>query len=112
MNPKVWGKKGWFFLHSVALNYPKNPSVADKENYKNFYTILQNTLPCSICANNYKKHLLELPLTNDVLSSRKKLFLWTVKIHNKVNQAKGRRDMDPGYVLEKYSKTYKTEISL
>lgn len=112
MNPKVWGRKGWFFIHSVALNYPENPSSEDKEHYKTFFMTLQHVLPCVMCSNNYKKHLLEIPLTADVLLSKKHLFLWTIKIHNKVNQDRGRRDVDPKYIVDKYSKAYKTKILL
>jgi hypothetical protein len=112
MNPKKWGPKAWFFLHSVALNYPLNPTQEDKNNYKTFYSSLQYVLPCSVCADNFKKHLKILPLTDSELSSRQNLFLWTVKFHNKVNQLKGRKNIDPQYVLSKYRKKYKTSIIL
>jgi mitochondrial FAD-linked sulfhydryl oxidase len=110
MNPKVWGRRAWFFIHSVALNYPILPTEKDKENYKTFFSILQYILPCPVCANNYKKYLLEVPITDDVLLNKRNLFLWTVKIHNKVNKSKGRRDVDPKYILDKYSKEYKTKL--
>ena len=112
MNPKKWGPKAWFFIHSVALSYPLNPTEEDKEHFKTFFSILQYVLPCSICANNFQEHLDVLPLTDDVLLSRKNLFLWTVKIHNKVNKLKGKSDLDPNYILEKYRKIYKTNIKL
>ena len=112
MNPKKWGPKAWFFIHSVALNYPENPTKDDKEHFKMFFTMLQYVLPCSTCADNYKGHLVEIPLTDNVLESRKNLFLWTVKIHNKVNKMNGKKNIDPHYILDKYSKSYKTKIKL
>jgi FAD-linked sulfhydryl oxidase len=112
MNPKKWGPKAWFFIHSVALNYPEYPTKSEKENYKIFFSSLENVLPCSVCAHNYKKHLKELPITDNVLASKKNLFLWTVKMHNKVNKLKGKSNLDPQYILDKYSKVYKTKIKL
>ena len=31
MNPKFWGPHAWIFLHSITLNYPKEPSDEDKK---------------------------------------------------------------------------------
>ena len=112
MNPKKWGPKAWFFIHSIALNYPENPSEQEKEDYKIFYTSLENVLPCSVCAKHYKDNLKDLPLTDKVLDSRKDLFLWTVKMHNKVNKSRGKPDVDPQYVLKQFSKAYKKNIKL
>ena len=30
MNPKFWGPHGWIFLHTVTMNYPKEPNNQDK----------------------------------------------------------------------------------
>ena len=106
MNPETWGPHCWFLIHSVALNYPKNPTDDDMKHYQEFYNGLQYVLPCSTCSQNYKKHLKELPITNEVLSSRKTLFYWTVDIHNKVNKMKGKSKYSPDRVLEKLSREY------
>jgi len=47
---KTWGPYGWKFMHMVALAYPNSPTNEDKENYKTFFTILGNVLPCQLCA--------------------------------------------------------------
>ena len=39
------------------------------------------------CGENYKNHLLELPLTNDALRKEKTLCKWTVELHNLVNKS-------------------------
>jgi predicted helicase len=69
ITPEVWGPYGWKFMHFVALAYPQKPTADDKKNYKTFFESIQNILPCALCSNNYKKHLLELPLTDSVLES-------------------------------------------
>jgi len=112
MNPKKWGPQFWFLMHSTSLDYPDKPTESDKKHYKKFYKSFKYVLPCTMCRSNYAKHLLELPLSNDVLSSRKNLFLWTVKMHNKVNKATNKKDIDPAYVLKKYSKKYDVKLKL
>ena len=37
MDPTVWGPKLWFVIHTVALNYPDNPSYDDVRNTENFF---------------------------------------------------------------------------
>ena len=86
-----WGEYMWHTIHFVSLGYPNNPSDIDKTNYKNFYENLQNVLPCDECAKHLEQNLKKLPVTN-YLSSREKLFEWTVLIHNKVNKKLGRRE--------------------
>ena len=44
MNPKFWGPHGWYFLHSVTMHYPKNPSEQEKQIYFNFFKSLENVL--------------------------------------------------------------------
>jgi hypothetical protein len=106
MNPKIWGPDAWSFIHSVALNYPKNPTSEDREHYYGFYNNLKYILPCPICADNYGKHINDLQLTDAVLSSRKSLFNWTVDLHNKVNRMKGRSEYSYDRAIEKYSRMF------
>jgi len=106
MNPEVWGPRCWFLIHSVALNYPKNPSNEDKRHYREFYNNLQYVLPCPTCSKNYTKHLSELPITDSALSSRRSLFEWTVDMHNKVNKMKGKSKYSTDRIIEKLSKEY------
>ena len=44
MDPNVWGPPAWLFLHSVTLNYPKNPTPQDQEDYRIFFDSLNVTL--------------------------------------------------------------------
>ena len=44
MNPKFWGPHGWIFLHSVTMNYPKEPSLEDKTLSRNFFASLTKVL--------------------------------------------------------------------
>ena len=88
MRPEVWGPHAWIFLHSVTLDYPDNPTIQDKHNMKIFINSLGNVLPCEKCRNNFKHHLKELPITDNVLESKTNLVNWLIDIHNCVNITK------------------------
>lgn len=80
IDPKLWGKSGWIFLHSITLGYPINPTEEDKNNYKLFFNSLGFVLPCSICRNNFVNSLDKYKLTNDILMTRDTLVNWLINI--------------------------------
>lgn len=85
MDPKIWGPHGWFFIDSVVLNYPDNPTDTDKTNMINFFNILGNMLPCPKCQINLRQHLVDHPLNDDVLKDKESLVKWVIIIHNYTN---------------------------
>ena len=40
----VWGPSLWHYLHVMSFNYPNNPTLQEKQYYKNFVLNLQNVL--------------------------------------------------------------------
>jgi hypothetical protein len=103
MNPKFWGPHGWYFLHSVTMNYPKNPSDKDKQIYFNFFKSLENVLPCEKCAYHYSQNLEKLPL-EPALESRDTLVRWLINVHNEVNKETGKREYTYDEVIQEYTK--------
>ena len=101
IKPIVWGPHGWKFMHYVSLGYPQEPTENDKRNYKDFYTSLQNVLPCATCQGNYKKNLSELPIDN-ALQSRDSLVKWVIDIHNKVNKETNKRELGYDEAIQLY----------
>jgi len=89
MKPAIWGPHAWIFLHDITFDYPIKPTDTDKSDMKNFIYALANVLPCRSCRANFKLHLTELPLTDEVLSTRANLVKWMIDIHNRVNKSKG-----------------------
>jgi len=85
LGPDVWGPHGWKFIHFVSLGYPRKPTDDDKNNYKNFFYMIPNILPCSICSNHFKENLIKHPLTDDIMNDRIKLLNWSIDMHNEVN---------------------------
>ena len=80
-----WGEYIWHTIHFVSLGYPRNPSNIDKKNYKIFYENLKNVIPCDECSKHLEETLKKIEI-NNFLSSREKLFEWTVLLHNEVNK--------------------------
>jgi hypothetical protein len=88
-NPASWGPPAWVFLHCVSLTYPKNPSREDKLHYRTFFESLVHVLPCKLCRKEYLDWIRAHPIQPH-LSSRKKLSLWLIQLHNNVNLKKNK----------------------
>lgn len=99
--PYLWGKHGWIFFSHVALSYPKNPTMEEKQAYKNFFMAVEHILPCEKCSVNYKKHFQELPIDN-YLQNKDTLFSWVIKMQNKVNIVLNKPLYDEDKMKEKY----------
>ena len=104
MDPNKWGPHLWFFLHTISLNYPKNPTYQDKEDYNNFYMSLQHILPCSACKSHLSEHLQQEPPN---LSDNISLIRWTIDLHNKVNKSLGKKQLSYEEAVILYDKYYK-----
>lgn len=77
------GPAWWVTLHSAATTYTP-------EQRSGFLALIRGTaetFPCPKCRENFKKHLLELPVEK-YLGNRDEAFLWTYLMHDKVNQLK------------------------
>lgn len=90
MNPNIWGKYGWTFIHMVTLGYPVEPTKQSKEDFYQFFHSISRVLPCEQCKNNMQTHLKRLPLTDEVLSSKNNLVKWGIDLHNVVNYYTGK----------------------
>ncbi len=105
MDPEVWGPHGWYFLHSITLAYPDNPTDDDKTYHKNFFESLKNILPCEKCRNHYDQTLTTYPIENH-LENKESLFKWLVDIHNRVNIDNNKREYSYDEVTKLYENMY------
>ena len=108
LNPTIWGPHGWFFLHSVALNFPDKPTEIDRKNYKRFFESIQYILPCPNCSYHYSKHIEENPIQ---LDSKETLNRWLVHIHNLVNDIHKKPDVSYEEFLRIYKNKYNPILS-
>ena len=99
----VWGPALWHTLHTMSFNYPVKPSKEQKKYYKEFFTNLQNVLPCKYCRDNYKVNLKTIPLTRKVLKNRDNFSKWVYDMHNLVNDRLGKKEkLTYGQVRDRY----------
>lgn len=82
----MWANPLWWIIHYSAYYAPKPITSEWKLAYVAFMSCLQNVLPCSICRAHIKENLPK----NDIQScftSSDKIFEWTWKLHNTVNES-------------------------
>lgn len=99
LGPNIWGPHLWKALHMISVGYPNEPNDYQKQHYKSFLENFYQVIPCSICSNNYKRHLEELPITDDVMKNRQNLSKWVIDIHNIVNKEQGKNVIEPDDAL-------------
>ena len=92
----VWGPPTWFFLHSMAMAYPKkihenNPEhIRIRNSMFSFLSNLGNVLPCNICSVSYNGYIKESSFEiSKYLGSRAKLSYFIYLIHERVNRKLG-----------------------
>ena len=101
--PEVWGPFFWHTIHIAAMGYPQEPTYSDKKATKEFYESLQTVIPCPICREHYKSHLVKMPI-GPSLDNRKDLFQWTLDLHNEVNEMLGKRRYTETEVIQYYTR--------
>ena len=84
LDPKIWGPHYWFFLHTVALNYPLYQNEISKKKYYDFIENFSLFIPIPDIANSFSNILDEFPVT-PYLDSRESFIKWVHFIHNKIN---------------------------
>ena len=93
----IWGPCMWQFLHIMTFNYPVKPTPKQKKDYKKFLELLQVTLPCGKCRENYAMNIKadDTKLTMNVMKDRESLSKWLCKLHNKINKQIGKNTETP-----------------
>jgi hypothetical protein len=82
----VWGPSLWHYLHVMSFNYPNNPTIQEKQYYRNFVVNLQNVLPCKYCRINLKNNLKKNPLKMCHLKDRHAFSYYIYNLHEIVNK--------------------------
>ena len=104
MEPKIWGPKLWFIIHTIALNYPDNPTYDQKRIHEDFFNSLVFLIPCEKCRIHYRQHINNNPVVNHLTDSNT-LFKYTIDLHNEVNKTLNKKQ----YSYEEAVKFYKME---
>ena len=98
-----WGPHFWFFLHTIAYEYPNNPNSITKRKY---YDLIQNMplfLPDSKMGDDFAVLLDKYPVT-PYLDCRESFIIWMHFIHNKINVILGKQTISLYASLDNYHK--------
>jgi hypothetical protein len=106
MDPNIWGPHAWFFLHTIAINYPENPTNEIIKKYKRFISSFVEIIPCNTCKKGIKKIMFKKPLTIKILKNRELFVGWINDIHNQVNKKLGKKTFTLEESIEYYRKKY------
>jgi hypothetical protein len=106
MDPTIWGPKLWFFIHTIALNFPENPTFEQKKYYESFFENLKYIIPCDKCRLHYTQRQNINPVSK-YLTDPNALFKYTIDLHNEVNKSLGKRI----YSYEEVSNLYKNHYN-
>jgi mitochondrial FAD-linked sulfhydryl oxidase len=55
------GASTWNLIHTIAANYPDEPTEIDKDNVKKFFQTLSYLYPCPHCAEDFQKAVTSKP---------------------------------------------------
>lgn len=97
--PAKFGPYFWGTLHLAALFGDDVSSLAET------YT---RNLPCPACRIHFSKVLRENPLP--VGAPAEKAFLWSVDVHNVVNESLGKPKIDYATAFDKWSRCEKEKV--
>ncbi|KAL2327577.1 hypothetical protein Fmac_021004 [Flemingia macrophylla] len=78
------GRATWTFLHTLAAQYPDNPTRQQKKDVKELVQILTRMYPCSECADHFKVVCRANPVQT---GSHAEFSGWLCHVHNIVNRS-------------------------
>ncbi|KAH7833109.1 hypothetical protein Vadar_003223 [Vaccinium darrowii] len=81
------GRATWTFLHTLAAQYPDNPTRQQKKDVKELMEILSRMYPCKDCADHFKEVLRANPVQ---AGSQAEFSQWLCHAHNVVNRSLGK----------------------
>jgi len=106
LDPKVWGPHYWFFLHTIALSYPKYPNAVTKKKYYEFIQNLPLFLPIESISTEFSK-LIDMYPVAPYLDNTDSFIRWTHFIHNKINEKLEKPVISLTQFYTKYYEAYK-----
>jgi hypothetical protein len=107
----IWGPVYWFFLMTIALNYPDHANAVMKRKY---YDLLQNLplfIPDSEMGTEFSRMLDKYPVT-PYLDYRESFIKWVVFIHNRMNVKLGKREITEEEAIDQYMRAYVDESQI
>jgi hypothetical protein len=108
LDPKIWGPKFWFFLHTISLYYPNYPNAITKKKYYEFIQNLPMFLPVEEISSKFSKLLDKYPI-QPYLDNKESFIKWVWFIHNKINEQLEKPIISLNDFYIKYYENYKSK---
>ena len=89
-NPNIWGPHYWFFLFSIALTYPHNPTNITKKKYYNLIRDFPLFIPDYKIGKSFENLINKYPVS-PYLDNRNSFIRWINFIHNQVIKVLNKR---------------------
>ena len=105
LDPNVWGKHYWFFLHTVAYKYPEIPNAVTKRKYYDLINNFPLFIPDDEIGNRFASLLDKYPVT-PYLDTRESFIRWCWFIHNKINRILQKDELEFYESIERYFDNY------
>lgn len=103
MHSKIWGKYGWYLLHSTAYLYEPEK----KQLYMRLLNSYRHILPCPICRKHFSQKLDKM---GNAMKDRDSYVQWLIGAHNSVNSLFRRPHMNKDQVKRLYYRNDKLYI--
>ena len=88
------GRATWTFLHTMAANYPEQPTVRQQLDMSSFMSTLGRFYPCWHCAGEFREWM--ATGNQPRVQSRRDFEEWMCRAHNEVNRKLGKPEFDCG----------------
>ncbi|KAF4978411.1 hypothetical protein FZEAL_5202 [Fusarium zealandicum] len=85
------GRSTWTLLHSIAAQYPEQPSRGQQSDLLSFVGLFSKLYPCWSCAEDFQGYLKR---DEPKVSSRDDFGKWLCGAHNDVNRKLGKPEFD------------------
>ena len=106
LSSEIWGPHYWFFLFTIALNYPIHPNKVTKKKYYDFIQNVPLFIPDEKIGTNFSTLLDKYPVSS-YLDSRESFVKWIHFIHNRVNETLDKPEQEYYQSLDAYYDKYK-----
>uniref|UniRef100_N1R569 Sulfhydryl oxidase n=1 Tax=Aegilops tauschii TaxID=37682 RepID=N1R569_AEGTA len=81
------GRATWMLLHTIAAQFPDEPTRQQKRDAKELMALLSRIYPCKECAEHFKEVLKANPVQ---AGSQAEFSQWLCYVHNVVNRSLGK----------------------
>lgn len=106
MFSETWGPSFWFFLHTIAYNYPEHVNRVTKRKYYDFIQNLPLFIPIDKMGNNFAAVLDKYPVS-PYLDNRDSFIRWVHFIHNYYNRLLGKDEVTLQDSIEQFLEKFR-----